>query len=62
VFRPTDRNGIVKNHYLGLGFECDHKDRDGVEYWTLPVDQVSGRDTLAVYSEIRIRGYTMQEL
>lgn len=33
VFKPTDRNMIVRDHYAGLGFAPDGHDAHGATYW-----------------------------
>lgn len=35
VFRPTDRNGIVADHYSKLGFEASDSDGSGEQRWVL---------------------------
>jgi predicted enzyme involved in methoxymalonyl-ACP biosynthesis len=37
VFRPTDRNKLVEDHYAKLGFTAVHVDEDGTSVWELDV-------------------------
>jgi len=38
VYRPTDRNKLVEDHYDKLGFTKTGEDNSGVTYWELPVE------------------------
>jgi FkbH-like protein len=38
TFIPTDRNGLVLDHYEKLGFELVDRSADGTTIWRLPVD------------------------
>jgi FkbH-like protein len=38
VYRPTDRNGMVRDHYGKLGFKQVQDDADGASLWELSVD------------------------
>lgn len=38
LFRPTDRNGLVRDHYAGLGFTLLDRAEDGTTRWTLDTD------------------------
>ena len=37
VYRPTERNQLVEDHYAKLGFQLDATDPDGVTHWSLDV-------------------------
>lgn len=37
-FRPTEKNGLVRDHYAKLGFEQDGTDDAGSSFWRLPVE------------------------
>jgi predicted enzyme involved in methoxymalonyl-ACP biosynthesis len=41
IFRPTDRNKLVVDHYLKLGFTQIGSDQGGDIYWQLQVDSAS---------------------
>jgi FkbH-like protein len=41
VYRPTPRNGMVANHYEGLGFSFVGADEDGTTQWVLDTSDVS---------------------
>jgi len=43
-FRPTDRNGMVKDHYANLGF-APAGERDGGSLWTLSLDDYKPLET-----------------
>jgi FkbH-like protein len=36
-FRPTEKNGLVRDHYAKLGFQKDGADDAGGSFWRLPV-------------------------
>ena len=38
VYRPTERNAMVRDHYAKLGFAALDEDRDGITRWTLGTD------------------------
>jgi len=39
-YRPTAKNGMVKDHYAKLGFtRLEHETRDGESLWVLQFDQ-----------------------
>jgi FkbH-like protein len=38
VYRPTDRNKLVENHFLNLGFTEVEREADGTTTWELDVD------------------------
>jgi FkbH-like protein len=38
VYRPTERNKIVADHYAKLGFQKIEEEASGVTRWSLPVD------------------------
>jgi FkbH-like protein len=43
VYRPTERNGMVRDHYRGLGFSQIATQADGETVWSLAVDtQIEG--------------------
>jgi FkbH-like protein len=37
-FRPTEKNGLVRDHYAKLGFQEDEIDADGGSFWRLPLE------------------------
>jgi FkbH-like protein len=39
LYRPTERNGLVRDHYADLGFSLLAEERDGATLWTMPVTQ-----------------------
>jgi FkbH-like protein len=42
-YRPTSKNGMVKDHYQNLGFERASETADGVTRWRLPVGNGEAR-------------------
>jgi FkbH-like protein len=44
-FRPTEKNGLVRDHYAKLGFEEDGADDAGGSFWRLPVKTYVPMDT-----------------
>ena len=38
IYRPTERNAMVRDHYAKLGFTQVGEDADGATHWTLPAD------------------------
>jgi FkbH-like protein len=47
VYRPTDRNGMVREHYAKLGFEPDQAEGDETR-WRLHTDVELGADVMRV--------------
>jgi FkbH-like protein len=41
LYRPTDRNKLVENHFSTLGFSEVRRDRDGATTWELDVDSTT---------------------
>jgi predicted enzyme involved in methoxymalonyl-ACP biosynthesis len=41
---PTARNGMVANHYAGLGFTSIETSSDGSSFWHLPIDRAPDID------------------
>ena len=37
IYVPTKKNGMVKDHYTGLGFEREREESDGSQSFTLPL-------------------------
>jgi FkbH-like protein len=50
TFIPTDRNGLVEDHYAKLGFEQVSRAADGTTTWRLPIGS-----TIAAAPPMRIR-------
>ncbi|MBS0282518.1 MAG: HAD family hydrolase [Proteobacteria bacterium] len=44
-FRPTEKNGLVRDHYAKLGFEQDGANDAGGSFWRLPVETYIPVDT-----------------
>jgi FkbH-like protein len=44
-YLPTQKNGIVREHYRKLGFQLDHETDEGASRWRLPVEEFVGRPT-----------------
>jgi FkbH-like protein len=44
IYRPTDRNKLVVDHYVGLGFTKVGEDESGLARWELPVEG-AGRES-----------------
>jgi FkbH-like protein len=40
VYRPTERNGLVRHHYANLGFRQTKEEPDGTTWWTLSCDKI----------------------
>jgi FkbH-like protein len=36
IYRPTEKNGLVRDHYQKLGFSRSEEQADGTTIWTLP--------------------------
>jgi predicted enzyme involved in methoxymalonyl-ACP biosynthesis len=37
-YRPTEKNGLVRDHYAKLGFQQDSIDDTEGSFWRLPVE------------------------
>ena len=48
LYRPTDRNGMVREHYAKLGFAPAGEDADGTTRWQLATDTVVEGGPMAV--------------
>ena len=48
VYRPTERNGMVRGHYAGLGFTAAGEQDDGATRWELPADAEVAAAPMAV--------------
>jgi FkbH-like protein len=46
-YRPTPKNGIVRDHYRNLGFQLLETRDDGGTVWALPLDEFSPHPTFA---------------
>ena len=44
VYRPTERNGLVKDHYAKLGFRLVDREADGSTIWELVVADAPAED------------------
>jgi predicted enzyme involved in methoxymalonyl-ACP biosynthesis len=44
VYIPTERNEIVRDHYLKLGFEALKNDTSGVTAWSKSLDAIETPD------------------
>jgi FkbH-like protein len=51
-FRPTEKNGLVRDHYAKLGFEEDGSNDDGSSFWRLPIETYVPMDTHIKIGEI----------
>lgn len=51
VYRPTERNGIVKDHYAKLGFAAAGV-HDDAELWVLPLDGAHIDNTTDIFAAI----------
>ena len=51
VYRPTERNAMVRDHYARLGFEQTGADPDGTTIWELPTDTVTRDAPMQVQRE-----------
>jgi FkbH-like protein len=52
IYRPTERNGIVADHYAKLGFTFDATREDGSEVWTLAVSDAPVDAALDIFAAI----------
>jgi FkbH-like protein len=50
LYRPTARNGLVRDHYSKLGFSSDGKEGDA-ERWRLDVSRATRRETFIACEE-----------
>jgi FkbH-like protein len=50
LYRPTARNGLVRDHYRRLGFSSDGKEGDA-ERWRLDVSRATRRETFIACEE-----------
>lgn len=50
-YRPTAKNGMVREHYRKLGFAIEQEREDGSASWKLPLDQFQSRATHMVVRE-----------
>jgi len=41
IYRPTDRNQLVDDHYAKLGFTRVESDAEGMSRWELPVEDIA---------------------
>jgi FkbH-like protein len=48
IYRPTDKNGMVRDHYEKLGFGQTQRDADGTTMWQLPVETEMGEVPIVV--------------
>jgi FkbH-like protein len=53
VYRPTERNGMVRGHYANLGFGEIDPSADGTTYWELATDAVARDRPIRVRREYR---------
>ncbi|HUB43799.1 MAG TPA: HAD-IIIC family phosphatase [Acetobacteraceae bacterium] len=53
VYRPTERNGMVRDHYANLGFGEIDRRADGTTYWELATDAVARDRPIRVRREYR---------
>jgi predicted enzyme involved in methoxymalonyl-ACP biosynthesis len=44
IYRPTPKNGLVKNHYRDLGFQPDSESAAEEQIWWLDVDAAAARN------------------
>jgi len=51
-FRPTEKNGLVRDHYAKLGFEEDGTDDAGGSFWRLPIENYVPTQTHIKIGEI----------
>jgi len=51
-FRPTEKNGLVRDHYAKLGFQEDGTDDAGASFWRLPVESYVPMQTHIKIGEI----------
>ncbi|HEY1931237.1 MAG TPA: HAD-IIIC family phosphatase [Acetobacteraceae bacterium] len=51
VYRPTDRNGMVRDHYAKLGFTQTGQDPNGITRWTLRTDAATREAPMEVRRE-----------
>ena len=59
IYRPTERNKLVEQHYLKLGFTQTSQKADGTTYWELFVDNASVEEAPML---VRSVGFAMAEL
>jgi FkbH-like protein len=52
-FRPTAKNGLVRDHYAALGFEALGSDAAGNSLWHLPLDEFVPFDTFVGVMEMQ---------
>ena len=55
TYRPTERNGLVKDHYANLGFLPLESNPNGTTVWALDVDSVRSRDLPMIIHCIGLR-------
>ncbi len=51
-FRPTEKNGLVRDHYVKLGFQEDGIDDAGSSFWRLPLETYAPMQTHIKIGEI----------
>jgi predicted enzyme involved in methoxymalonyl-ACP biosynthesis len=51
VYRPTERNGMVRDHYAKLGFTQAGGDPDGTTRWELAADATAREAPMRVRRE-----------
>jgi FkbH-like protein len=51
VYRPTERNGMVRDHYSKLGFHQIRAEPDGTTWWTISTDKIVENTPIAVERE-----------
>jgi FkbH-like protein len=58
VYRPTDRNSMVKDHYAGLGFVFEGEGQDGETRWGLVLEGAKVPD---LFAGERVRQYLLDQ-
>jgi FkbH-like protein len=49
IFRPTERNALVRDHYQQLGFTLSHNEPDGGSVWYIDAQTEIGATAMTVH-------------
>ncbi len=57
IYRPSERNGIVAQHYAKLGFALEQTKSDGAQVWALKVAQPLDNEGQSLFSAVYADGF-----